>query len=160
MGGNQPMPTQVEYATAIRPTLALVALGYYDALDAAFRGDPAWIPDEVSFRMNYANLLMPFGRMQTSVIVCTIPAPADTAVFTAVSDAARVVKAEGPVITMLFGLAPGDCLTPTGLVELGNRLMTRTPSPLPDGSVVSAAAVARISERVGSLNAQVRALAQ
>src|SRR5215831_7216571 len=113
-GGTQPMPTQMEYAASIRPTLALVALGYYDALDAAFRGDPSWIPDEVSFRMNYANLLMPFGRMQTTVVLCTIPDPADTALFTAVKDAARVVKAEGPVIAKLFGLDPDDCLTPTG----------------------------------------------
>jgi hypothetical protein len=160
MGGNQPLPTQMEYAASLRPTLALVALGYYDALDAAFRGDPSWVPDDVSFRMNYANLLMPFGRMQTAVIVCTIPDPADTALFTAVADAARVVKAEGPVIGALFGLAPDDRLTPSGLFELGNRLITRTPSPLPDGSVVPAAAVARISERVASLNAQIRALAQ
>jgi hypothetical protein len=160
MAGNEPLPTQMEYAASIHPTLALVALGYYDALDAAFRGDPSWIPDEVSFRMNYANLLMPFGRMQTAVIVCTIPDPADTALFTAVNDAARVVKAEGPVIGRLFGLDADDCLTPTGLFELGNRLIARTPSPLPDGSVVSAAAIARISERVASLNAQIRALAR
>jgi hypothetical protein len=160
MGGNQPLPTQAEYATSIRPTLALVALGYYDALDAAFRGDPAWMPDDVSFRMNYANLLMPFGRMQTSVIVCTIPDPADTALFTRVSDAARVVKADGPLIGALFGVHQDDYLTPTGLFELGNRLITRTPSPLPEGCVVPADAVRRISERVNSLNTQIRAVAQ
>src|SRR5579872_583562 len=160
MGGSQPLPTQVEYAAAIHPTLVLVALGYYDALDAAFRGDPAWLPDDVSFRLNYANLLLPFGRMQTAVIVCTIPDPADTALFTAVQDAARVVKADGAVISTLFGLAPDDCLTPWGLFEIGNRLLTRTPSPLPDASVVPAETVARISARVASLNAQIRALAQ
>lgn len=160
MGGTQPLPTQVEYAAFVRPTLALVALGYADVLDAAFRADPSWIPDEVSFRMNYANLLLPFGRMQTTVIVCTIPDPADTALFTPVARAARVVKAEAPVVSMLFGLRPDDCLTPTGLFELGSRLITRTPSPLPSGSIAPAATVARISERVASLNAQIRALAQ
>lgn len=159
-GGNQPLPTQVEYAAFVQPTLALVALGYFDALDAAFKGDVAWVPDDVSFRMNYGNLLMPFGRMRTTVVACTIPDPADTAFFTAVANAARVVKVEAPVLEMLFGLRLDDCLTPTGLFELGNRLLTRTPSPLPDGSIVSGAVVARISDRVASLNAQIRALSQ
>jgi hypothetical protein len=160
LGGHQPLPTQVEYAASLRPTLAIVALGYFDALDAAFRGDPAWVPDEVSFRLNYDNALMPFARLQTTVVTCTIPDPADTAFFTPVREAARVVKAEPAVLGMLFGLAPDDCLTPTGLFEVGCRLIARTPAPLPEGSVVSGAAVARISARVASLNGQIRAVAR
>ena len=159
-GGNQPLPTQLEYAASLRPTLAVIALGYFDVLDAAFRGDPAWVPDEVSFRLNCDNLLMPFGRMQTSVVLCTIPDPADTAVFTPVREAARVVKADAAVLGQLFGLAPDNRLTPVGLFETGCRLIARTPGPLPDGCVVAAAAAARISERVASLNAQIRAGAQ
>jgi hypothetical protein len=160
LGGSQPLPTQIEYAAFLRPTLAVVALGYFDVLEAAFRGDPAWVPDEVSFRLNYSHALMPFGRLNTTVVTCTIPDPADTAFFTPVSQAARVVKAEPAVLGMLFGLAPDDCLTPTGLFEVGCRLIARTPTPLPEGSVVSAAAVARISARVASLNAQIRAVAR
>jgi len=160
MGGSQPLPTQVEYAAFLRPTLAVVALGYFDVLDAAFRGDPAWVPDEVSFRLNYDHAMTPFGRLQTTVVTCTIPDPADTAFFTPVSEAARVVKAEPAVLGMLFGLALDDCLTPTGLFEVGCRLIARTPTPLPEGSVVPAAAVARISTRVASLNAQIRAVAR
>ncbi|HEX4567247.1 MAG TPA: hypothetical protein VH138_11485 [Vicinamibacterales bacterium] len=160
LGGNQPLPTQMEYAAFIHPTLALVALGYYDVLDAALRGDASWVPDDVSFRMNYASLLMPFGRMQTTMILCTIPDPADTALFTSVSSAPRLVKAEPAVLTTLFGLRPDECLTPKGLVELSYRLIARTPSPLPDGSVVPSATIARISERVASINRQIRAVAQ
>jgi hypothetical protein len=158
--GSQPLPTQIEYAASIRPTLALVALGYHDVVDAAIRADAAWVPDEVSFRMNYASVLMPFRRMGTDIIACTIPDPADTAFFTAVRDAARVVKAGEATIGALFGLRPDDCLTPSWLVELSCRLIRRTPSPLPDGAVVPAATVARISERVASLNRQIRAAAQ
>jgi hypothetical protein len=158
-GGNQPLPTQIEYAAFLRPTFAVVALGYFDVLDAAFRCDPAWIPDDVSFRLNYGNALLPFTRLQTSVVTCTIPDPADTAYLTPVRQAARVVKAEPEVLGMLFGLAPDDYLTPTGLFEVGCRVIARTPTPLPEGSVVPSAIVARISERVASLNAQIRAVA-
>lgn len=157
---SQPLPTQVEYAASIRPTLALVALGYHDVVDAAVRGDASWVPDEVSFRMNYASVLMPFGRMGTDIIVCTIPDPAHTAFFTRVSNAGRVVKAGEATTGALFGLRPDDCLTPTGLVELSCRLIARTRSPLPEGAVVPSATVMRITERVASLNRQIRAVAQ
>jgi hypothetical protein len=160
MGGNQPLPTQVEYAAFLQPTLTLVALGYFDVLDAAFKADVSWVPDDVSFRLNYGNLLMPFGRMRTTMITATIPDPADTAYFTPVAAAARVVKAEPQVICMLFGLQPADCLTPQGLFEVGSRFITKTPGPLPEGCVVSGSVVARISERVSSLNSQIRALSQ
>ena len=49
------------------------------------------MPDDVSFRLNYGNVLMPFVRMQTTVVTATLPDPADTAYFTPVSAAARVV---------------------------------------------------------------------
>ena len=160
MGGNQPLPTQVEYAAFLQPTLALVTLGYFDVLDAAVKADVAWVPDDVSFRLNYGSVLMPFGRMQATVVTATLPDPADTAYFTPVSRAARVVKAEPEVLGVLFGLQPTDCLTPEGLFELGSRLITRTPGPMPEGCVVAGATVARLSDRVTSLNNQIRALSQ
>lgn len=159
MPGNAEMPTAVEYALFRQPTLMLVALGCHDVIDAAIKGDPAWIPDPVSFRMNYGSVLSPFTRVPGTVIASTIPNPADTALYTPVSTAARVVKAEPEVLAMLFGLEPDDCLTPAGLIEVGCRLITRHSSRLPEGCVVPAAVVARIAERVEALNAQIRALA-
>lgn len=158
--GDQPLPTQLEYALSRRPTLALVALGYFDVLDAAFTGDLSRLPAEAAFRANYDSLLKPFAEAQTTVIACTIPDPSDSAFFTPLSAAARVVKADPAVLAMLFRLKDGDALTPTGLVEVGCRLIARTPSPLPDGSVVPGAAVDAISGRVEALNTDIRALAQ
>jgi hypothetical protein len=160
MPGQVPPVTQLEYALFRQPTLSLIALGYFDVLDAAFKADAAWIPDDVTFRVNYRNLLQPFGGLPTTVIVSTIPDPADTACFTSVRAAPRVLKAEPAVLAILFGLSETDVLTPTGLVEAGVRLLMRTPGPLPVGSVVPAAVVNRISERVTALNAQIRSLAQ
>jgi hypothetical protein len=157
---GQQLPTQVEYAANRQPTLALVALGYFDVLDAAFTGNLSALPGEAAFRSNYDSLLQPFAAAKTTVIVCTIPDPNDTACFTPVSAAARVVKAEAAVLAMLFQLGESDAFTPSGLVEVGCRVLTRTPSPLPAGSVVPAAAIAAISERVDALNTQIRALAE
>ncbi len=160
MPGNTLLPTAVEYALFRRPTLALIALGYHDVIDAAMKGDAAWIPDDVSFRMNYDSVLAPFGRVPATIVASTLPDPADTALFTPVSAAARVVKAEAAVLSALFGLDETDSLTPSGLIEIACRLMTRTSGALPEGSVVPASVVARIGERVASLNQQIRALAQ
>lgn len=158
MMGGQPLPTAVEYAAFLQPTLALVALGYFDVLDAAFKADAAAAPDAATFRAAYETVLTSFVGAKTTVITCTIPDPADTAYFTPVSAAARVLKAEPEVVCMAFGLAPSDCLTPTGLFEAGCRLITRTPGPLPPGLVVPAEVVARISERASALNSEIRAL--
>ena len=158
--GDVPGPTAIEYAASLRPTLALVALGCFDVLIAAFRGDPAWLPDEVGFRLAYGEALTPFGRMPTTVVICTLPDPADTAYFTPVASAARVVKAEPAVLTGRFGLAPDDWLTPAGLFEIGCRLIAPTSAPLPDGAVAPDAVVRRIAGRVTSLNAQIHALAR
>ena len=158
--GAQTLPTLVEYALFRQPTFLLVALGVFDLVDAALKGDPAWIPDDVTFRLNYTGVLTPFGRVPTTIVACTIPDPADMAVFTRVADAPGVVKADAAVLRTLFGLRDDDYLTPAGLVEVGCQVITRTAASLPDGSVVPAAVVARISERTASLNAQIRAVAE
>ncbi len=135
--GSQTMPTQVEYAVFRQPTLVLIALGVFDVVDAAFKADASWIPDDVSFRLNYGHVLAPFGRVPTTIVASTLPDPADTAVFTRVSEASRIVKADGGALAALFGLDEDDYLTPSGLVEAGCRVITRTAGSLPDGSVVS-----------------------
>jgi hypothetical protein len=155
-----PLPTQVEYALSRKPTLALLALGYFDVLDAAFKNDLSALPDEAAFRASYEQLLKPFATATTTAIACTIPDPSDTAYFTPVSAAVRILKAEPPVLAMMFQLAADDAFTPSGLIEAGCHLLTRTPSPLPAGSIVSAATIARISARVDALNMAIRSLAQ
>jgi hypothetical protein len=159
MPGNVQLPTAVEYALFRQPTLMLIALGYFDVLDAALKGDPSWVPDDVSFRMNYESVLAPFGRSRGTIVVSTIPDPADTALFTPMAAASRVVKADAAALAMLCGLVESDNLTPQGLVEAGCRVITTRPGRLPEGSVVPSSVIARISERTASLNAQIHALA-
>lgn len=159
MPGDAQLPTAIEYALFRQPTLTLVALGVYDVLDAAIKGDATWMPDDGSFRANYASVVTTLGGASATVVVCTLPDPSDTAWFTPCASAPRVLKAEPAVLAQLFGLNDSDRLTPSGLVEAGCRVIARTASPLPEGSVVSAAAVARLTGRVAALNAQIRAVA-
>ncbi|MEQ1727243.1 MAG: hypothetical protein ABL982_02590 [Vicinamibacterales bacterium] len=159
MPGSQQMPTQVEYAAYRQPTFIIVALGLTEVLRAAERGDAAWIPDDVSFRAHYGQLLAQFVRVPSTVMLATLPDPRHTALLTPVGASARVLKATPSVVQAMFGLDEDDYLTPEGLIEAGSRLLMHERGPLAANAVVPAAAVARISERVAGLNAQLRALA-
>ena len=159
MPGDAQLPTAIEYALFRQPTLALVALGCYDVVDAAMRGDSSWVPDDASFRANYETVVAGFASGSGTVVVCTLPDPIDMALLTPFAAAPRVLKADADVLTQLFGLTDDDLLTPAGLVEAGCRVVARTAGPLPAGSRVSKAAATRISGRVASLNAQIRGVA-
>lgn len=160
MGGTQPLPTQLEYAMFRQPTLALIALGLSDVLEAVYAADPAWLPDEVSFRLDYTRLVQPLRSIGADVIVATIPDPLDMPCLSRLESAADVLKVEPAVLSMLFGLASKDRVTPAGLVEMGCRMMTRSREPLPRGSVVDGATADAIAARVRGLNAQLAALAR
>jgi hypothetical protein len=82
MPGDAQLPTAIEYALFRQPTLILVALGVYDVLDAAIKGDATWMPDDGSFRANYASVVTTLGGASATVVVCTLPDPSDTAWFT------------------------------------------------------------------------------
>ena len=62
LGKNKPKWSQLEYTEQMRPSLTLVALGYYEAADAAANGDPSRVPDATVFRANLNTIL---GRLKS-----------------------------------------------------------------------------------------------
>ena len=69
---NVPLWTQFEYAKALFPTVALIELGYYEALDAAVAGDPG-VPDPAAFGAAYGTVIAGLRSLQAQVIATTIP---------------------------------------------------------------------------------------
>jgi hypothetical protein len=150
-----PMWTQFEYAQALNPTLALVELGYYEALDSAVKGDPTRMPDAATFGKTYANVLSGLRALHAEVVATTIPNPIDTAYFTlpaAVQDRLHLSPAD---LQARFNIAPGDYITRNGLVAISNQLLGGAQAPLPAGSTLTAATAADIVRRVNDLNAQI-----
>jgi hypothetical protein len=154
------LPTQLECAMKLEPTFALVELGYHEALEAAVKAEPGLLPDARSLRSDYVNIVESLRDARSEVLAMTIPDPFDTAHFSRVEVAARILKVEAGVLLSAYGLSPDDFVTPTGLIEIGFQLFARTIKPLPDGCVVSAEVAGRISRRIAELNCELTSLVQ
>ncbi len=159
LGKDKPLWTQVEYAKAMNPTFAVVALGYYDVLEGAVTNNPALLTDTASFQTNY-NAILAALKGSAQVIALSIPNPLDTAYFTSLTAAGRLVGAGPDVLTGLYGLKSDDLITPTGLMAIASQLYIGQPSTLPAGSIVSGATAAAVAARVQALNAIVTSAAQ
>jgi hypothetical protein len=156
---NVPLWTQFEYAKNMFPTMALVELGYYEALDAAVNGDPTRMPDPKTFAANYSTVLAGLRAQQVEVIATTIPNPLDTGYFNSLTAAAAVTPTSPAVLSELFSIQPQDYVTRNGILAIGGEFLQGALSPLPPGSVLSAAVAADLTARVNALNAQIVAAA-
>ena len=152
--------SQLEYAQNLKPSLALVELGYFDVLDAATKGDPTLLPDVATFQTNYTQIVTALTSNFANVIVTTIPNPMDTAYFTTLPAATRLVGAPAATIAQQYNLQSSDLLTLPGLMALGGNTFVQSTSPLPAGSVLSSATAAQITARVAALNSAISTVAQ
>ena len=157
---NVPLWTQLEYAENMFPTISMVELGYYEALDAAVNGDPTRMPDPVAFGTTYNQVVAGLRGTQSQVVVTTIPNPIDTAYFNSTAAAAVVCQTTPAVLTALYHPSTGDYFTRNGLQVIANQLATGVVGPLASDSTMSAATAADITSRVNALNAQIVSAAQ
>lgn len=152
---NVPLWTQLQYAQALFPTVALVELGYYEALTAAVAGDPTLMPNPTTFGTTYGTVLAGLRGLQAQVIATTIPNPIDTAYFNSILASASIVQTAPFILTDGYHLGAQDYITRNGLIAISNQFSNRTIGPLPAGSTMSAATAAAITSAVNALNAQI-----
>lgn len=157
---NVPLWTQLEYAEAMFPTVALIELGYYEALDAAVAGDPSRLPNPATFGTNYGTVIARLRRLQAQVIVTTIPNPLDTGYFNSPTATAAITLAAPFVINVGYHVTPQDYITRNGILEIGKQFLNNAIGPLPAGSVMTAAVAADLTARINALNAQIASAAQ
>lgn len=159
LDGQAPTSTLLDIAAARQPTLAVVALGSAEALDAATSGDPSRIPDAARFGAQYRQILSALSAT-AKVVVTTIPDPIDTAHFSTLDAASHVVKLPPPILMGAYGLQPDDRITVNGLIEIGCQLGLKKMAPLGEAHVLRAAVAADISKGVAALNAEIARAAQ
>src|SRR6266567_2887752 len=164
-GNTLPLVSQVNYATKLlNPTLLLVEVGYYDVLDAAVSDDPSRLPDPDTFGNDYKSMLSMLNGSGRTIVVLTIPDPFDTAYFTSVGNATRLLGAPPAALSSLFHFNTGDTITPNGMMAAGGLILTNSvPSNFPlsllPGLVVSASTATAVHQRVLDLNAAIAAAA-
>ncbi len=142
---NVPLWHQFEYAKALNPTMALVELGFYEALDAAVNSDTTRMPDPTAFGTTYSSVLAGLRALQTQVIATTIPNPLDTAYFNSVTDAAALTFVSPSTLTNIYPITPQDYVTRNGLLEIGVQFLNHgVVGNLPAGSILRAAVAADV----------------
>jgi hypothetical protein len=159
-GSTAAMPSQVEYAVQSRPTVALVELGFVEVLEAAVAGNADLIPNTGAFRSDFAELVRALRALDCEVIALNIPDPLDTAHFSPVEAAARVLKVPAPMVAGAYGLQPDDRIAVEGLTEMGYQLFSKSIGPLPPGVILRGAVAADISARTARLNEEIAAVMQ
>ena len=152
---NVPLWNQFEYAKAMNPTMALIELGYYEALDAAVNGDPSRLPDPAKFASTYGSIIAGLRGLQAQVIATTIPNPLDTAYFSTPATAASITSAVPFVILAGYHVTPQDYITRNGLMAIANQFTDRNIRDLPPGSVTTGAVAADLTNRINALNTQI-----
>jgi hypothetical protein len=159
-GTDAPLPTQLEYALQRKPTLAVIELGFVEALEAAVAGSPTMVPETGAFRVSYSRLVRALRAVKCEVVATTVPDPVDTAHFSPLDAAARVLKVPAPMVGAVYGLQADDRVSVDGLTEMGYQLICKAPKPLPEGSILRGATAAQISRRVDALNSEIAAVAR
>ncbi|MEZ5400180.1 MAG: hypothetical protein R2729_10970 [Bryobacteraceae bacterium] len=154
-----PLWTQAEYAEAMNPTLSLVELGFYDALEAAVFADPARMAPAEAFRRDYAAVVERLRRRLAEVIVTTVPDPFDTAFFATPAHCARLVRMDLPAVLAGFALRDDDRVTRQGVLAMGYAAMVGAPSALDRAQVIPASAAAAVAARVDAYNDAIREVA-
>lgn len=157
--GEESAPTQLQYALQQSPTFTVVELGYHEMLEAAVLGDPSRLPNAEIFISQYRDLLQQLKRSGSQILVTTIPDPIDTAYFSSVSTAARLLKIDAVSLTKLYSIQTTDLITVNGINEISFQLFSRLVQPLPANSLLAADAARKISNRVREINARLSDLA-
>ena len=160
VGPNKPAWTQAEYVRQMNPTFALVAVGYYDFVDALANANPALLPDAATFRNNFSAVLSAVRGPGIPVIVANVPDPLDTGFVSTLDAAAQLLVAPPDVLRGLYRLRADDLITVPGLMAIGSHLIAERIEPLPPGSVVSADVASQIRARVRAVNSDIASVAQ
>ncbi len=152
--------SQQELAVQAQPTFVIIELGYYEAIEAALKGDDNHLPDPKDFRANYEKLTGVFQNTRATVLLTTIPNPTDTAYFSSLETVSRLAKIDKELLRQLYGLKADDLVSLPGLLEIGYQLMARDIKTLQADAVLSADKASKIQRRVIAINTEITALAQ
>ena len=159
-GKEGPLPNQVESALKQAPALAVVELGFYDALEAAIHADSAMLPSAETFASDYERIVSPLRKAGSDVLLFTVPDPIDTAYFSSLERAARILKVQPSLLVELYELSQDSMISVNGLIEIGGQLLSGNIGPLSPNAVYRGDALREVSSRVAAWNEKLMAAAR
>ena len=157
--------TQLQAAIAAKPTTIFLWIGNNDALIADLTGTPTSMTPVANFTSQYTSLIQQLSTLTTAhLVIANVP---DVTLVPYLSPAALVLAeysaATGyptSVLSTLFGISPGDYVTPEGLTEISAILAGKQKTPLSDAGVLTAAEATTVRTTVTAYNQVIAQQAQ
>src|SRR5579864_5610152 len=158
--GQKSLPNQVDYALEQSPSFVIVELGYYEALEAAINGSPDRLPKTDRFISRYSEILSRLKRSGAEIQLLNVPSPLDTAYFSSVEVAARIMKVEPSFLLRRYGIQEDDLITANGLNEISFQILGKSLQALPPDSTLSSEIAGVLASRISELNQALSRLAE
>ncbi|GGA71311.1 hypothetical protein GCM10011507_23710 [Edaphobacter acidisoli] len=157
--------SQAQFAIAAQPTTIFLWIGNNDALVADLTGTPSSMTSLSNFTTQYTALITLLSTKTTAhLVIGNIP---DVTLVPYLQPAALILAEYSaathlPTATLsaLFGIAPGDFVTPEGLTEISAILSGAQKTPLSDAGVLTAAEAATVRTNIAAYNQVISQQAQ
>lgn len=139
MEGESDNPTLLESALSQVPTLIVIALGFDDMLEFIQQAttDHASSETKRCFRCDYDQMLNEVIASGASVIVVNPFSPLDTARYSTLDSASKVLNTSASTLGDLYQLHEHDRITVEGLYEIGFQISSRSITSLDERHVLS-----------------------
>lgn len=154
------LPTQLEYAVRCSPTLTVVELGYYEAVEALVHGNAQLLADPECCRAQYAQIVKALQNAGSEVLLLTVPNPLDTAYCSTLEIAAKILKVEPEFLLRNYDVTYDDLITVQGLNEISFQIFARSIQPLPAGSLLKSKTRSEIDDKIKQINEGLFSLAR
>ncbi len=124
-------PTEIELATALKPTVIVEWLGNNDALVPALAGQLNALTPVEKFAEDYEKVVGKLSDTGASLITATIPDVTEVPYFTPVSTIAAQAKLPIQTTAELLGIGPDDYVRPSAQTFIDQILTGARKGPLP-----------------------------
>jgi lysophospholipase L1-like esterase len=131
-----PGPTELQEAAALKPTTSILWIGANDVLFSLLYGTAP--TDVLTFAEEYNIAASTMAQASGHLVVANIPDVTLTPYLSSVQTLARIVNLPVPTVEAVFGLKPGDMVTPYAfpLIEAMGTSLTALPDFTAQGPVV------------------------
>jgi lysophospholipase L1-like esterase len=156
--------SQLGFAIKAQPTTIFLWIGNNDALIADLTGMPSSMTSVANFTTQYQALMTQLTTMTPAhLVIGNIPdvtqVPYLTPAALVLGEYSQATGLPTSVLSVLFGIVPGDYVNPTGLAQISTILATKK-GPITDAGVLSAAEVVTVQAQVTAFNQVIAQQAQ
>ncbi|HWZ51010.1 MAG TPA: SGNH/GDSL hydrolase family protein [Granulicella sp.] len=149
--------SQATFAVHANPTTIFLWAGNNDALVADLTGSPASMTSTADFTTQYTALIQLLTtRTNAHLVIANIPdvtlVPYLTPAALVLAEYSAATHLPTATLSALFGIVPGDLVTPEGLIEINAILAGTQKTPLSDAGVLTAAEAVAVRAQVTAYN--------